>query len=243
MSALRTRKGPRTLIGLLAALGLVAVLAVPAFANHEPPNGPEVTPTAEEFPGGEPTCETGVAIRFNNPAEGDDADVDLGGGATATVTILSVDNNALTFEVEGGLAAIVTVKGGVSTPGTDDQNVYDYTGLPGGGIAHDDGLTNPNEQGLSHVDFCLVAAAPPPSEAPPSEVAESELPAESEVPAESEAPAESVREDTLGGTPTPAPEVPDTAMGDVGQMPATVLSLVLVGALAAMVYVRMARER
>ena len=75
--------------------------------------------------------------------------------SVATVTIFS-SNGTLTFEVENGLAAIVKVKGGVSTPGTNDQNVYDYTGFPGGGIAHDDGLKNPNEQGISHVDFCLV---------------------------------------------------------------------------------------
>jgi hypothetical protein len=57
------------------------------------------------------------------------------------------------------------------------------------------------------------------------------------------APAQSEREDTLGGNPTPAPAVPDTAMGDFGQLPATVLSLVLIAALAGMVYVRLARQR
>ncbi len=82
-------------------------------------------------------------------------DVVLSDLSVATVTIIS-SNGTLTFEVENGLAAIVKVKGGVSTPGTKDQNVYDYTGFPGGGIAHDDGLLNPNEQGISHVDFCLV---------------------------------------------------------------------------------------
>jgi hypothetical protein len=53
-------------------------------------------------------------------------------------------------------------------------------------------------------------------------------------------------EGELGGTPTPAPQggsVPNTAMGQFSQLPATVLSLVLIGALAAMVYVRLARQR
>jgi hypothetical protein len=158
VSGLRARTGLHTLLGLLAALGLVAAMTMPVLANHDPANGPEVMPTSEEFPGGEPACETGVAIRFNNPAADDSADVDLSEEVTATVTILSVADNKLTFEVENGLAAVVKVKGGVSSPGTDDQNVYDYSGLPGGGIAHDDGLTNPNSQGISHVDFCLVIA-------------------------------------------------------------------------------------
>ena len=53
-------------------------------------------------------------------------------------------------------------------------------------------------------------------------------------------------EGELGGTPTMAPQsgsIPDTAMGQFDQVPATVLSLVLIGALAAMVYVRLARQR
>ena len=150
----------RTVLAIFAILSLLLsafAIARPVIASHEPPNGPEVTPTAEEFPGGNPVCPTGsVGYRFNDPEAEDSADVLLADGSTATVTILSVDGDELTFEVEGGLAAIVTVKGGDSSPGTPDQNVYDYTGFPGGGIAHDDGLTTPNEQGISHVDFCLV---------------------------------------------------------------------------------------
>jgi len=71
--------------------------------------------------------------------------------STATVTLLSLDNDMLTFEVEGGLAAIVFMKGG-----PDGQNVYDYTGQSNGGIGHDDGLIRPGGQGISHVDFCLI---------------------------------------------------------------------------------------
>ena len=150
----------RTVLAIVAILSLLLsafAIARPVIASHEPPDGPEVTPTAEEFGGGNPVCPTGsVGYRFNDPEAGDSTEVLLTDGSTATVTILSVDGDELTFEVEGGLAAIVTVKGGVSSPGTPDQNVYDYTAFPGGGIAHDDGLTTPNEQGISHVDFCLI---------------------------------------------------------------------------------------
>ena len=150
----------RTVLAIVAILSLLLsafAIARPVIASHEPPNGPEVEPTPEEFGGGNPVCPAGsVGYRFNNPEAEDWADVILADGSTATVTILSVDDNQLIFEVEGGLAAIVTVKGGVSSPGTPDQNVYDYREEAGGGIAHDDGLTTPNEQGISHVDFCLV---------------------------------------------------------------------------------------
>ena len=102
-------------------------------------------------------CPTGTtAIRFNDPTDGDDADVLLSDGSTATVTIISSNGTLDVRSRRTALAAIVKVKGGVSTPGTNDQNVYDYSGLPGGGIAHDDGLVTPNQQGVSHVDFCLI---------------------------------------------------------------------------------------
>jgi hypothetical protein len=147
-----------TVVAILSMLMTLLVIARPAIAFHEGEGneGPEVTPTPEEFAGGEPQCPAGMtAIRFNDPTAGDDADVELSDGSVAIVTIIS-SNGELTFEVENGLAAIVKVKGGVSTPGVNDQNVYDYTSFPGGGIAHDDGLTTPNQQGVSHVDFCLV---------------------------------------------------------------------------------------
>jgi hypothetical protein len=156
----------KSVLAIVAILSLVLSLfaiARPVIANHEPPDGPEVAPTAEEFPGGGVVCPAGsTGVRFGDGSEdeplveGSSATVTLADGSQATVTILSLDGNALTFEVEGGLASIVKVKGGVSSPGTNDQNVYDYTGFPGGGIAHDDGLITPNSQGISHVDFCLV---------------------------------------------------------------------------------------
>jgi hypothetical protein len=151
----------KTALAIIAILSLLlSLIAIvrPVIAFHEGAEnvGPEVTPTPEEFQPGDAQCPAGMtAIRFNDPMADDAADVLLSDGTTATVTIIS-SNGTLTFEVENGLAAIVKVKGGVSTPGTNDQNVYDYTGFPGGGIAHDDGLVNPNEQGISHVDFCLV---------------------------------------------------------------------------------------
>ncbi len=53
-------------------------------------------------------------------------------------------------------------------------------------------------------------------------------------------------EGTLGGnpTPTPTPQVPNTAMGgSLAQVPAALLSLLLLGALGTMLYVRLSRQR
>jgi hypothetical protein len=139
---------------LLAIVSLIFSLfaaVAPVIAFHEPPDGPEVIPTTEEFPGGNPVCPTGsVGIRFNDPATDDEQTVTLADGSQATVTLISVVGNTLTFEVENGLAAKVFLKA------TTTQNVYDYTGFPGGGVAHDDGLESPATDSISHVDFCLV---------------------------------------------------------------------------------------
>jgi hypothetical protein len=211
------------------------MLTVPTLANHEPPDGPEVEPTAEDFPGGEPICPEGtVGGRINDPDADDELTVQLSDETSATFRVIS-SGNALTFEVENGLAAAVFVKGG-----TDGQNVYDYSGMAGGGIAHDDGLITPTGQGISHVDFCLVALA-----------AETPTPTPSPTPRESElggtptpTPSPTPRESELGGNPTPTPELPDTATSELGaQMPSIVLSLVLVASLATLMYVRMLGQR
>ena len=245
MSLLRARKGPRTLLGLLAAMGLVAALAMPALASH-------VTPTPISV--GNPTCAdfdsswTEFKLQ-DNTNEGGPNQLQNGTytDGTLTVTLSNFADNQFDWESNIGVDAVFV------KAGNDMHNLYEYDPE----ATEDDGLTAQAGQGngISHISFCYDADAPE-SEAPPSEPAEStpasEAPPsepveESEAPAESEAaPSESQREGELGGTPTPAPsgDLPDTAFGgDFGQMPATVLSLVLIGALAAMVYVRLARQR
>ena len=223
MSGQTARKGPRTLIGLVAALGMVAVLALPAFAASVDP----------EFVDGNPSC---GELGFSNELTIQVGDLTAGTTETFSNASGSIDITASadlkTFAFANATPPVdaVVIKAG------SGGNLYAYDPP----VTSDTGLVTPNNDGgqqatVSHISVCFGTATPPseapPSEAPPSEVAESELPAASE------------REGELGGTPTPAPEVPDTAMGDVGQLPATVLSLVLIGALAAMVYVRLARER
>ena len=238
MNRLTARSGPRTLIGLLAALGLAAALTMPVLANHDVA-GPAVSPTEQGFPGGNPVCPTGTTgVRFDKAELAVDA---VKGGVR--ITAVDVEAGTLSFEVTDPATVVVKVFMKGSTP----QNVYDYSVLAMGGVPHDDGLITPDNAseeaaGISHVDFCVGVPT-----AQESQPAESEEPEESELPSEeSEQPAESIREDTQGGNPTATPtggSLPNTAMGDFGQVPATVLSLVLLGALAAMIYVRLARQR
>lgn len=150
--------------GGVVALGLGLLLVFVAIrpdgsvlAGHG--NGtPEVTPTVVP---GNPECPSGTTeVKFEN---------ELQAGSTVskngvTVTV-SADKTTFTFNItaSGLVARQVIVKGG------PQANVYDYSGLPGGGITHDDGLTppiNPSNNKpyeISHISFCLTQATPTPT--------------------------------------------------------------------------------
>ena len=103
-------------------------------------------------------------------------------------------------------------------------------------ITEADGTTVLAEGSIT-VDACTVTVNPTPVATPVETPDEGEL---------GGTPAATPAEGELGGTPNAVPQggsLPDTATSQFGQLPATVLSLVLIGALAAMVYVRMARQR
>ncbi len=143
--------------GGVVALGLGLLLVFVAIrpdgsvlAGHG--NGtPEVTPTVVP---GNPECPSGTTeVKFEDVRQG----ATLGG-----VTLLTVSGDKTTFSFEittpGVVARLVIVKGG------PQANVYDYSGLPGGGIAHDDGLMtalkDSNRPEISHISFCLTRVTP-----------------------------------------------------------------------------------
>ena len=234
MTELRARKGTRTILGLVAALGLLAALAMPTLASHVVPtpiNGGN--PTCDDFaPEGESWTELKLQDNTNEGGPNQLQDGTYTDG-TLEVTISNFADNQFDWSSNIGVDAVFV------KAGNDMHNLYVYDPE----ATEDDGLKPQDGQGngISHISFCYDADAPE-SDAPESEAPESEAPA-SEAPASVPA---SERGGELGGTPTPAPsgDLPDTAFGgDFGQMPATVLSLVLIGALAAMVYVRLARQR
>ena len=218
MSTLTARSAPRTILGLLAALGLVAALTMPALASHVEP---------QPVNSGNPTCSdfnaSWLEVKVDPPANGEESD------GTLTVTISNYANNTFDWESNIGVDAVFV------KAGSDKHNLYLYNPE----ATEDDGLTAQDGQGngISHISFCYDVDVPEESQPEESQPEESEVAEESQ-------PAESIREDTQGGNPTPsAGTLPDTAVGQFGQIPATVLSLVLMGALAATVYVRLARQR
>ena len=216
---------PTLLFAALAALALSLLWVMsPALAEHGTP-GPAVSPTEVAFPGGEPSCPTGDGVRFQ--------DLDLVSGTTlGNVTILNVDVDAGTFDFEADLGFLVSY---VFAKGGTPQNVYDYTGFPGGGVAHDDGLVTPNNPsggpaGISHIDICVVEGE---EESVAESVAES-------IPASAE-------ESVEAGTGTPAGSQPDTAgiFGGSNPLPTVAFSLILLASLAGLAFanVKGARSR
>ena len=228
MSTLTARTAPRTIIGLLAALGLVAAFTMPALASHvEPVPVNEGNPTCSDFD------DSWTELKVDPPADGVYTD------GTLTVTISNYADNEFDWASNIGVDAVFV------KAGSDKHNLYVYDPE----ATSDDGLTAQDGQGngISHISFCYDVDVPEESQPEESQPEESQpeesQPEESEAVEES-APAESIREDTQGGNPTPSGgTLPDTAVGQFGQIPATVLSLVLMGALAATVYVRLARQR
>jgi hypothetical protein len=152
----KTRTRRARLTALLVAMAIVAgfsvFLASPGTAGHGD-GTPEVTPTRIN---GNPNCSRfggTVEVKIEPVADGT-----FGPFATSFGNVfvtLVVDETAKSFEFDlsdNVLAQHVLVKGG---PAAND---YNYSLQPGGGINHDDGLVAPNNQGLSHISFCLIEA-------------------------------------------------------------------------------------
>lgn len=228
MSTSRARKGPRILIGLLASMGLVAALAMPAMAGAEV-DWATVTGYA-------------AGTEQNNHPEtwGDNCESastpEGGWGETYLLPELG----------EGLVYSLVVVKAGSDQSTEEGANTLFANPSAGETVWADsvaDGEFGEGDKNISHIIVCTEEedeeeATPTPTASP---TASPTQPATTPP-----TPSPTINEGELGGTPTPAPSqgtVPDTAMGQFDQVPATVLSLVLLGALAAMIYVRLARQR
>jgi hypothetical protein len=187
--------------GFVMAVSLA--LSGAAFADHDPADGPEVTPTLLVFPGGDPAA---GCFRLQ-PAVEDAWTV----FADAHMTYYyDSTTKKLTFVMDAGwLMAKVYDKGSTTL------NLYDYTSFPDGGIAHDDGLVAPDNAsggpaGLSHADFCPVGpfATPTPTVAPTD--TPSPAPTDTPSPAPTDTPAPTATP-TAAPTDTPAPTATPTA--------------------------------
>jgi hypothetical protein len=245
VSTTRARSGPRTLLAIAAALGLMVALALPALAAR----------TVTQIPGNDnKTCGELGDYEFefkidetpsgfydqDDPAVKVTPDVDTG----FEVTITPGAGNSFSFTANLAVEAVF-VKGG-----NDGGNLYEYDPA----VLSDSGLQTPTGQQVSHVSFCWTTA---PGETPtptptPSPTPEEETPTPTPSPTgeepeeETPTPSPTQREGELPGNPTPTPgggTIPDTAMGGMDQVPATVLSLIMLTALAGTAYARLARQR
>jgi hypothetical protein len=205
----------RARTGLRTLVGLMAALGLLA-ALTMPALGASVTPTPISDDNN-PTCSDfgdWTELKVEPPGNGDFDD----GTLFVTITNFSNDDpKGFDWESNIGVDAVLV------KAGSDKHNLYVYDPESTGdtGLVPQDGQGN----GISHISFCYDEG----DESTPT-------PTPSPTPRESE----------LGGnpTPTPAAEVPDTATtGLADQVPALVLSLVLVGSLATLFYVRIAGQR
>ena len=63
-----TAKTVLAIVAILSLLVSLFTIVSPAFADHEPPDGPAVIPTVQAFPGGDPICPAGsTGVRYNDP--------------------------------------------------------------------------------------------------------------------------------------------------------------------------------
>lgn len=219
------------MLAAMASLGLVAALAMPAFGAREV--------KVIEGPGNSSCGQLGdYAFEFKIDIENPDGTFKQGDPKVIVtpndptdfeVTIdFHAENKTIDFTANY-LVEAVFLKGGVN-----GSHLYTYNP----GVLSDTGLHVPGNSDISHVSFCYATRpgeTPTPTPTP--------TPSEDEEP-EEETPTPTPRDDTLGGTPTPTPgQLPDTATGQLTQVPATVLSLVMLAALGTMLYVRLARQR
>ena len=233
MNALKGRSALRTLLGLLAALGLVAAMAMPVAASsqvllHEPHKGTDSSDAASFEADDCGDFTTGVVWHFIlNQYDGDD---------TATIFATFEDAGLISVDASKVVGAQHFY---VNTP-TDDVLEDAYAEVDGD--AGDANLV------LSHICHTGNEASPTPTPTPTPtpEVTPTPTPTpeESEL-AGTPTPTATPNEGELGGNPTPTPAgtLPNTALIDGGTLPAVALSLMLIGSLAAMAYLRLARQR
>jgi hypothetical protein len=229
---------PAALMAALSALGLTFTLMVgPALATDVEPVLYQGNPTCGEL--GDFTYE----FKVEPPTSGVKDDPNSTFEVELTVYD-TADGQAFDFEANQPVQAVF-VKGG---PG---GNLYDY----GAGADSDEGLHAPGNDagtavstppwsGLSHISFCF-------GEVEESEEASTEESTEASVEESTEASVEesteaSVEGSVLGGTGTPAPSTPDTALGaDNGPspLPTILFASILVASLAGLAWVNVQAVR
>ena len=216
----------RTLVGLLATLGLLAAFAMPTLAAN-------VTPTP--INDGNPTCGDFNAgwtqLKVEPPGNGQFTD------GTLTVTITNyVGSNSGTpgsFDWSSNVGVdAVFVKAG-----NDKHNLYTYIPESTG----DTGLSPQSGQGngISHLSFCYDAGGTTPTPTPTG------TPGTPGTPTTPTGTPTTPGGGVAGGNPTPTPAgtLPNTATSTETSLPTLALSLLLVASMGALVSARVARRK
>ena len=224
MDGTKARSSIRTLVGLLATLGLLAAFAMPTLAAS-------VTPTP--INDGNPTCgdfnASWTQLKVEPPGNGVFTD------GTLTVTITNFANSSSGTPGSFNWSSNVGVDAVFVKAGSDKHNLYTYNpeSLGDTGLGPQSGQGN----GISHISFCYDAggttATPTPT---PTPTGTANTPTGTPT--------------TPGGgvaggnpTPTPAGTLPNTAASTQTSVPTVALSLLLIGSLGALVSVRVARRQ
>lgn len=225
------RHATRLTLALAAIAGLILAtfyVASPVFADH---TGPLVDPDVTSYPnpGDNPNCTDVLG------ADGFDEEQKFDPPDTGTQGHVSWNSDGSFEAADGWLVAVAIVKGG-----NEGAAVYDYTGFPGGGVDHDNGLETPTGQETSHVTLCLVQG-PEESEAPsvPASVEGSVAASVSaSVPASAEG-------SVAGGTGTPAASLANTALSltGSGSLATIFFGAVLIASLGALAYANVTAVR
>lgn len=210
----KARSSMRTLVGLLATLGLLAAFAMPTLAAS-------VTPTP--INDGNPTCggfnAAWTELKVEPPGNGVFTD------GTLTVTITNFVNSSSGTPGSFDWSSNIGVDAVFVKAGNDKHNLYTYNPESTGdtGLGPQSGTGN----GISHISFCYDAggttATPTPTPTPTA------------------TPGGGVAGGNP--TPTPAPTLPNTAANTLTSGPSLGLSLLLIASLGALVSVRLARRQ
>lgn len=241
---------PAALMAALSALGLTFTLMVgPALATHVEPipvnsGNPTCADFAEQYNDGNPWIEFKLEDKSNEGGPNQLQDGTYSDG-TLEVTIDNFDGTSFDWSSNIGVDAVFV------KAGNDKHNLYLYDPESTGddGLQSQDGSGN----GISHISFCYdtndeESEEPSVEESTEASVEES---TEASVEESTEASVEesteaSVEGSVLGGTGTPAPSTPDTALDAANgpsPLPTIVFGAILLASLAGLAWVNVQAVR
>lgn len=220
----KVRASRRTLVGLLATLGLLAAFAMPTLAAS-------VTPTPVND--GNPTCgdfnAAWTQLKVEPPGNGQFTD------GTLTVTITNFVNSSSGTPGSFSWSSNIGVDAVFVKAGSDKHNLYTYNPESTGdtGLGPQSGSGN----GISHLSFCYDAGDATPTPTP--------TPTPTGTPTTPTGTPTTPGGGVAGGNPTPTPAgtLPNTATSTETSLPTLALSLLLIASLGALVSVSMARRQ